>query len=175
MMAAATSVPTITQHDLIAFHARTFGSVPPQHSLPQPEDSAQFNDMSLEPDDDDLGFYPDGKRRTLTEDQIFMFRSSEIYNILRKRELAREQKEFEHKQELAGELVIDPRMSQELMEEGESNQTASQKPTFARKRQKKQKLEPLPQDIPEKEGDVPSRRVIRELDDVQAEEHILDY
>lgn len=39
---------------------------------------------------DDLGYYPDGTKRTLTDEQIAMFRHSEIRAILRKRRLQRE-------------------------------------------------------------------------------------
>lgn len=36
-------------------------------------------------DYDDLGYYPDGAKRTLTDEQIAIFRHSEIESILRKR------------------------------------------------------------------------------------------
>ncbi|KAL9001832.1 MAG: hypothetical protein Q9188_005206 [Gyalolechia gomerana] len=42
---------------------------------------------------DDLGFYLDGVRRTLTDDQISMFRHSEVYSLLRKRQLQKEDRE----------------------------------------------------------------------------------
>lgn len=43
-----------------------------------------------EEEDDGLGYYPDGTKRTLTDEQIAMFRHSEIQAILRKRRLLRE-------------------------------------------------------------------------------------
>lgn len=42
---------------------------------------------------DDLGSYEDGVKRTLTDEQISMFRHSEIQKILRKRRLAEQMKE----------------------------------------------------------------------------------
>lgn len=41
-------------------------------------------------DEDGLGYYPDGVKRTLADDQIAMFRRSEINALLRKRQLQRE-------------------------------------------------------------------------------------
>lgn len=46
-------------------------------------------------EDDDLGYYPDGVKRTLTDDQIAMFRHSEIYAILRERQVRQENLEAE--------------------------------------------------------------------------------
>ncbi|KAL8900408.1 MAG: hypothetical protein Q9192_001092 [Flavoplaca navasiana] len=41
-------------------------------------------------EEDDLGYYPDGVKRTLTDEQIAMFRHSEIYALQRKRQLRKE-------------------------------------------------------------------------------------
>ncbi len=46
-------------------------------------------------EDDHLGYYPDGVKRTLTHDQIAMFRHSEIYAILRERQVRKENLEAE--------------------------------------------------------------------------------
>lgn len=46
-------------------------------------------------DDDGLGYYPDGVKRTLTDDQIAMFRHSEIQVLLRERRRRRENSEGE--------------------------------------------------------------------------------
>lgn len=43
--------------------------------------------------EDDFGYYPDGNKRTLTDDQIAMFRHSEIYAILRERQVRKENRE----------------------------------------------------------------------------------
>lgn len=39
---------------------------------------------------DDLGYYPDGVKRTLTDEQIAMFRHSEISRLLRQQQLKKE-------------------------------------------------------------------------------------
>ena len=49
----------------------------------------------VEDEDDGLGYYHDGVKRTLTDDQIAMFRHSEIYSILRKRQVLKENLEAE--------------------------------------------------------------------------------
>ncbi|KAH8732939.1 hypothetical protein GQ44DRAFT_696697 [Phaeosphaeriaceae sp. PMI808] len=82
-------VPTVTVDDLRVFHAKHF----PHASTPDTFLHGVENDTVEEyhnEEDDGLGYYPDGTKRTLTDDQIAMFRHSEIYNILRKRRLRRE-------------------------------------------------------------------------------------
>lgn len=49
----------------------------------------------VEDEDDGLGYYHDGVKRTLTDDQIAMFRHSEIYSIVRKRQVLKENLEAE--------------------------------------------------------------------------------
>ena len=44
-------------------------------------------------EEDDLGYYHDGTKRTLTDDQIAMFRHSEIYAILRDRQVRKENRQ----------------------------------------------------------------------------------
>jgi len=54
------------------------------------EPEAQVVEGYYEEADDGLGYYPDGTKRTLTDEQIAMFRHSEIQAILRKRRLRKE-------------------------------------------------------------------------------------
>ena len=116
------SIPTVTVADLETFHARHFRQTH-ANSQPFPcnqfpcADQAQNeqvqpssndytkppnNDASTEyveewygdhDDDDGLGYYPDGVKRTLTDEQIAMFRHSEIQTLLRERRKARENAE----------------------------------------------------------------------------------
>lgn len=90
-------LPTVTQEDLSAFHARVFGSAAPApllHTEPEIHSSDAYKQAS-DGNDDDLGYYPDGAKRTLTDDQIAMFRHSEIYSILRERQVRKENLEAE--------------------------------------------------------------------------------
>ena len=82
----------MTQEDLYAFHARIFGSSAPiQRSYTEQESYDDATDKEcFRAEDDDLGYYPDGNKRTLTDEQIAMFRHSEIYSILRERQVRKE-------------------------------------------------------------------------------------
>ena len=82
----------MTQEDLYAFHARIFGSSAPiQRSCAEQEIYDDATDKeTFRAEDDDLGYYPDGNERTLTDEQIAMFRHSEIYSILRDRQVRNE-------------------------------------------------------------------------------------
>jgi hypothetical protein len=53
---------------------------------PEAEAAEEYFDEA----DDGLGYYPDGTKRTLTDEQIAMFRHSEIHAMLRKRRLQKE-------------------------------------------------------------------------------------
>lgn len=58
-------------------------------------DESTYND-----DEEDLGYYPDGVKRTLTDEQIEIFRHSEIHALLRERQL-REENRSEDEGEVA--------------------------------------------------------------------------
>lgn len=80
-------MPIITQRDLDAYHKQHFPST--RSPAPLRQSSPEDNE-SHEEDDDGLGYYDDGVKRTLTDEQIAMFRHSEIQALLRERRLARE-------------------------------------------------------------------------------------
>lgn len=76
-----------------AFHTSHFGSLARSHittTFLQPE-SATRAKAHIEADEDDgLGYYADGVKRTLTDEQVAMFRHSEIQALLRDRRHATE-------------------------------------------------------------------------------------
>lgn len=74
------SADAFLQDDLQAFRALIFKDIPAYES----------SYVSFEGEDDGLGHYPDGVKRTLTDDQIAMFRHSEVYAIIRERQLRKE-------------------------------------------------------------------------------------
>ncbi|EKV19870.1 hypothetical protein PDIG_00370 [Penicillium digitatum PHI26] len=78
-------VPTVTLDDLQAFQSKHF---PGQ----QPAVFPQENDQTT---DEDLGYYPDGIKRTLTDEQIRIFRHSEIHALLRERQLKAEEAQYQ--------------------------------------------------------------------------------
>lgn len=65
-----------------------------------------MQEENLWENDDRLGYYPDGVKRTLTDEQIAMFRHSEIYAIVRQRQLQRENQDARPENE-AVECVSD--------------------------------------------------------------------
>ncbi|KAJ5555673.1 hypothetical protein N7535_008107 [Penicillium sp. DV-2018c] len=82
-------VPTVTLEDLHAFQAKHF---PSQHtSTVAAEDTPA----------DDLGYYPDGVKRTLTDEEIRIFRHSEIHSLLRQRQREQEDVEYESRMQLS--------------------------------------------------------------------------
>lgn len=77
------------QRDLRSFHDLHFGNgAGPVEFFPS-------HDNYEDEDDDGLGFYPDGTKRTLTDDQIAMFRHSEVQVALRERRLAQDTSDHE--------------------------------------------------------------------------------
>ncbi|PNP66815.1 hypothetical protein FNYG_13545 [Fusarium nygamai] len=93
----AHGIPSISTDDLVAFHeshfsytaVAAFGSEfvdsPPQD---QTQDDA-VND-TWEEEDDSLGYYPDGVKRTLTDAQIEIFRHSELETQRKEKERAKQ-------------------------------------------------------------------------------------
>lgn len=88
----------LLQDDLQSFHLSHFHAPDPSSGLAVTSaqdnniDDSTYHESLYE---DDLGYYPDGAKRTLTDDQIRIFRHSEIQTLLRARRLAREQAEEE--------------------------------------------------------------------------------
>ena len=100
------------QEDLQRFHLERYGIAAPHRSLPSQisttSTSIQVDEernsqgqlqqgISEETEDseDDLGHYADGVKRHLTDQQISMFRHSEVYAIVRAREREQERSELE--------------------------------------------------------------------------------
>lgn len=51
--------------------------------------------LNYKEENDDLGYYPDGVKRTLTDDQIAIFRHSEVQRLLKQERAARKASEEE--------------------------------------------------------------------------------
>jgi hypothetical protein len=52
-----------------------------------------------EEEEEDLGYYEDGVKRTLSDEQVKIFRHSEIHSLLRERQRLREEQEEEEEEE----------------------------------------------------------------------------
>lgn len=198
------------QDDLKNFHRQHFPSAP----VPDPlahvfgsgdqstgdpflsKSSEEAYNYEEDEEEDDLGYYPDGVKRTLTDEQIAMFRHSEIQALLRERRLAEEADEEED-----GEI---PNAEAGKKRSWAATGAASTDGWKDGKRKKKRKKRPSKQqpgpggsaqartsgdakdiaadpptsDMQEQddtEEDFTPRRVARELDEVQAVSIDIDY
>ncbi|KAK7183473.1 hypothetical protein DPSP01_010578 [Paraphaeosphaeria sporulosa] len=89
-------IPTVTEDDLRQFHGKHFPSAPtPEHHIQAVDHAAQHE--YYDEGDDGLGYYEDGVKRTLTDEEIAIFRHSEIQRILLERRRRKE----------AGEPIFD--------------------------------------------------------------------
>ncbi|KAJ5927824.1 hypothetical protein N7466_006780 [Penicillium verhagenii] len=86
-------IPTVTIEDLRAFQVQHF---PGRESLGASATELEYDEDAG--DDEDLGYYPDGVKRTLTDEQIQIFRHSEIHALLRARQLEQDDAEYEARQ-----------------------------------------------------------------------------
>ena len=113
----STSFPTIDPEKLRQFHQAHF----PGQQVPQVSATSQTETEHYEEDDDGLGYYEDGVKRTLTDEQIKMFRHSEIQRLLSERRQARSKKEDDQRRQRRAERRAtrphrfddDPRQPQE--------------------------------------------------------------
>lgn len=84
----AVSNTTLTASHLLQFHEKHF----PNARLPPIfiQREAGTTEQHYDPEDDGLGYYDDGVKRTITDAQIAIFRHTEIQNIIRERRRRRE-------------------------------------------------------------------------------------
>ncbi|KAK0118151.1 hypothetical protein ONS95_012457 [Cadophora gregata] len=96
----------ISQDDLASFHAAHFSVTSVDHFSEHflgPVEEEYYEEKAV---DDGLGYYKDGVKRTLTDEQIAIFRHSEIEALLREQRHAVEEKEHQ-KTYTTGETVSD--------------------------------------------------------------------
>ena len=142
----------------------------------------------MEEEEDDLGYYPDGAKRTLTDEQIAIFRHSEIHLLLRERKLRREELSNEYASNIssAGKAENDSKekgssgpASVDALDSDEEGEYArfveaeyrEAEETASRKRQKT--VHGLTQEFHPRTHS--TRRTIREMDDATADDTVLDY
>lgn len=85
-----------TKEDFLKFHAAHFSSTSVDHFAEDFLGPVDDEEYAAEVEDDGLGYYNDGVKRTLTDEQIAIFRHSEIQALLRARRHAEEAKEDEY-------------------------------------------------------------------------------
>ncbi|KAM0712322.1 hypothetical protein Q7P37_011417 [Cladosporium fusiforme] len=90
------TIPTVTEDDLLSFQFTHFGDdTKPDTFFVDPEHALNYHPGLDELGDDGLGWYEDGVKRTLTDEQIEMFRHTELEELMRKRRLEAEAEEQE--------------------------------------------------------------------------------
>ncbi|KAM0669943.1 hypothetical protein ACQRIU_000338 [Beauveria bassiana] len=98
-------VPTILPNELAAFHDAHFSSAEvnkfqQEFVCPNPEVISNYGKTEeYWEEEDDLGYYDDGVKRTLTDEQIAIFRHSEIREFERAKEKASKQPHSENSAE----------------------------------------------------------------------------
>ncbi len=139
-----------------------------------------------------MGYYPDGAKRTLTDDQIAMFRHSEIYSILRERQVRLENLEAEGGDQ-SKTMVSPPEEAVEATalsaDEGEVQSDGEAREAFATvaentpqhdesthaSKKRKRGATDTGYVHGRKYASRSARGYVRELDSAAAEEQILDY
>ncbi|KAI0197693.1 hypothetical protein F4808DRAFT_292830 [Astrocystis sublimbata] len=182
----AFGAPEVSQADIEAFHATHFSN----HALSlfdtqflranstQTQDADhQYHEDGAEEEDDGLGYYPDGVKRTLTDEEIAIFRHSEIEALRRAERNALKQDttiDSPATNSIGGDVVSTPvdsapsRADSEAMDEAadgsEDGEIETEKPVLTKaeiKRQKRLRAKQRKRDIqkfqPEKKPDLRKR------------------
>ena len=140
---------------------------------------------------DDLGYYPDGVKRTLTDEQIAMFRHSEIYSIVRERQVLKENRQadgYELSDSLLSEGLEEAQISSDKLAETPAHQNTEHKGSESEKAAQRNtsglssrttgssKRKRHSADSMDSQCQGHSfRRTARELDSLLADDQILDY
>ena len=190
--------PTIfTQHDLLAFHSRVYGKPFTSSTRATVLDHLISGSCAFgraEGDEDMLGHYEDGTKRTLTDEQIAMFRHTEIQTILQTQRQQRDSqrsgdetdscsqqlektdvgKDNAHSTESIGcDEIID-----EITDEEDDEEEYA---TFLKKERREMELAAVERQKKSHHSDfddsrkTSTRRKVRELDAVTGGDDVLDY
>ncbi|WPH02491.1 Hypothetical protein R9X50_00535600 [Acrodontium crateriforme] len=94
----AAKIPTITEDDLLAFRISHFGdATKPINWFVDAETAINFVLDEQEEEEDDLGHYEDGVKRTLTDEQIAIFRHSEEQELVRLERLENDEFDYQNR------------------------------------------------------------------------------
>ncbi|KAJ5080869.1 hypothetical protein N7456_013579 [Penicillium angulare] len=169
-------VPTVTLEDLQAFHTKHFpGHETPSALVTQSTDNDEYYEEA--DGEEDLGYYPDGVKRTLTDEQIRIFRHSEIHALLRARQLERDDAEYEARRNLPEEK------EEASVGEGQSNKSqetaeVKEKPVSAKR--PKRAAEHIDSAVPELDYEEtpqssPPRKAHKQSDNMYPGRRIVSY
>ncbi|KAL9121017.1 MAG: hypothetical protein Q9187_002431 [Circinaria calcarea] len=192
---------TPSQEDLLAFHAWRYGRLysPRPPALDDHGNLAHAEDTTE--DDDGLGWYPDGVKRTLTDEQIAMFRHSEIQAILRAERHRREMKSsdseatsdgepdinvFDGEPSMLGPFIVDSDQHEPLedIEDGEIDEEDDEEEYARFIEKEREEFESAALLMKARKGretlritgrTTSTRRRVRELDEIAGGNDVLDY
>jgi hypothetical protein len=160
--------PRVTEDDLLAFQYRHFGDdSQPAEWFVSPEVALAYHPNHDPNDEDGLGYYPDGVKRTLTDADIEWFRARELHQL---------------------QIQQEKRDAEQAEREAEMQETDSQ----GLPAKKEQKARRVGGDVPYEErnkrkwegfiagkdavqGSLTHRRLAREMDDQKVESVEMDY
>ncbi|KAF2146809.1 uncharacterized protein K452DRAFT_294343 [Aplosporella prunicola CBS 121167] len=183
------NVPTVTEEDLRAFQRKHFPTAPaPASFVPVQDEAEEYTyeeDWEYYEEDDGLGYYSDGVKRTLTDEQIAMFRHSEIQATLKER---RRQAEDDVIEEGTGAVPLNGTGEATPVNVRAPSATPSDTPNFGgsppptpkaksknKRRNKKRKRNTEDPSNPEEDEGITYRRIARELDEQKNVAVELDY
>lgn len=185
--------------DLLAFQLSHFGDdTKPDAWFVDAETALSYQpefDQDLgEEEDDGLGYYEDGVERTLTDEQIEMFRHTEMEQLIREGLISRDERESEQNEVVERAKHTSEDMDTESLLSVETptkhndrrNSSASRRSsstTKGRQRAKdipydernKRNWETYIEDEDPRHGSRTHRRIVRELDEQQVQDVELDY
>ncbi|KAI5258625.1 hypothetical protein E4T42_00368 [Aureobasidium subglaciale] len=157
-------LPLVTEDDLHHFHQKHFSGSSSGSSNRSHDAGASFEENTT--DDDDLGYYHDGVKRTLTDDQIAMFRHSEIQTLLRERRRRRENTESESNHDTpSGSTKTVGCLDVNTVGDGDRQRSASTSESQGLGKRKWQRFIESSETNPEH---LTHRRIARELDEQKA-------
>ncbi|KAK1043745.1 hypothetical protein LTS16_007843 [Friedmanniomyces endolithicus] len=191
-MKAAQESVNMAADDLLRFQYSHYGDdTKPENWFVDAETALQY-ESTMTPKEEGLGYYADGTRRTLTDEQIAMFRHSEIEHLLRERRLVREEEEYQNR-EVEGGVEEAPRSpisdvstkrraaqkqrpkaesQRQLSQSSRSDTSRSTDPARRPRREEvpygqrhKRKWENFVDEIDPVEGSLTHRRIVRQLDE----------
>ncbi|KAK0367193.1 hypothetical protein LTR59_006831 [Friedmanniomyces endolithicus] len=189
-MKAAQESVNMAADDLLRFQYSHYGDdTKPENWFVDAETALQY-ESTMTPEEEGLGYYADGTRRTLTDEQIAMFRHSEIEHLLRERRLVREEEEYQNrewravsrkrrarpyrtsKRRAAQKQRPKAESQRQLSQSSRSDTSRSTDPARRPRREEvpygqrhKRKWENFVDEIDPVEGSLTHRRIVRQLDE----------
>jgi hypothetical protein len=160
--------PRVTEDDLLAFQFKHFGDdSQPAEWFVSPEVALAYDPNHDPHDEDGLGYYPDGVKRTLTDADIEWFRARELHQM----QMQQEKRDAERAEREAEQQEMDQQPSP-AQQEQKPRRVGEEVPYQERK---KRTWEGYIAGKDAVQGSLTHRRLARELDDQKVEAVEMDY